>query len=133
MTCSECGRATKAFAIPKELREYVPENASAAAICPACLTLQPPMEGQPTSSDPDLTAISETFPRDPAAAIPMALVVGLLDSLALNRWKIEELMERVETEGVDPMLVLEDLAEDHSLNPAIDLAGRRRQLEQLLE
>jgi hypothetical protein len=133
MTCSECGRATTAFAIPEELREYVPENASAAAICPSCLTLQPPIEDEPTPADPDLTVISESFPRDPAAAIPMALMIGLLDSLALNRAKIAELIERVENEGVDPMLLLEELARDSSLNPAIDLAGRKRQLEQLLE
>jgi len=132
MTCSECNRATTAFAIPEHLREYVPENASAAAICPSCLTLQPPIEGEPTPEDPDLTAIHESFPRDPEAAIPMALIVGLLDSLALNRRKIEDLMEIVEAEGVDPMLVLEDLATDSSLNPTIDLPGRKRQLEQLI-
>jgi hypothetical protein len=62
----------------------------------------------------------------------MALVVGLLESLALNRPQIEGLLERVERAGNDPMLILERLADDPDLNPAMDLRGRRRQLEQLI-
>ncbi|PSQ17715.1 hypothetical protein BRD00_06425 [Halobacteriales archaeon QS_8_69_26] len=133
MTCMECGRGLVGFTVPEDLREYLPENASAAAVCLSCLTLQPPTEETPTPKDPDLTQVSESLTDDPDVAIPMVIAVGLLESLALNRPKIERLIERIEREGVDPMLVLEDLANDPSLNPAIDLVGRRRQLQQLLD
>jgi hypothetical protein len=62
----------------------------------------------------------------------MALVVGLLANLALYRSEISDLLERVERAGTDPLLVLDRLARDPDLEPAVDLTGRRRQLEQLL-
>jgi hypothetical protein len=63
----------------------------------------------------------------------MALLVGLLESLALNRPKLERLVARVEEQGHDPMLILERLADDPELNPAMDLRGRGNQLEQLMD
>lgn len=133
MTCTVCDRPTVAFAVPEELRACVPENAPAAAVCASCLTLQPPMPDELTPEDPDLTRVSNAFPADSVAAVPMALAVGLMESLALNRPQIETLLAHVETAGVDPMLVLERLAEDDTLDPVIDLTGRRRQVEQLLD
>jgi hypothetical protein len=133
MDCIECEGETTAFVVPAELREFLPENAGAAALCTSCLTLQPPAPNETRHEEPDLTRVSEAFPEDPAAAVPMALAVGLLDSLALNRPKIERLLERVEERGTDPLLVLDRLAEDPALAPAMDLTGRRRQLEQLMQ
>ncbi len=132
MDCIECEGETTAFTVPEELREYLPENAGAAALCGTCLTLQPPAPEETRHDDPDLTRISDAFPGDPAAAVPMAIAVGLLESLALNRPKIERLLEHVEKTGHDPLLVLDRLAEDPHLDPAMDLDGRRRQLEQLM-
>jgi len=132
MTCTECGRGLLGFTVPEDLRQYLPENASAAAVCLSCLTLQPPTNDLPTPESPDFTQVSDALTDDPEVAIPMVIAVGLLDSLALNRTKIESLIERVEREGVDPMLVMEELARDPTLNPAIDIVGRRRQLQQLL-
>ncbi len=112
-----------------EVASYAPGGGEAAAICTACLHVQP-AETAPASAD--LTQVSEAFPADEAAAVDMALVVGLLSSLALNRTKIEELLERVEERGVDPMLVLEELEADSHLQPSVAIGRRRRQLEQLL-
>jgi hypothetical protein len=132
MSCTECARSTVAFRVPTELRDCLPENASAAALCVSCLTLQPPASGEEIREAPDLTEISDAFPADPDPGVSMALLVGLLESLALNRGTIERLIERIEESGHDPMLTLDRLAEDRDLNPAMDLKGRRRQLEQLL-
>jgi hypothetical protein len=132
MSCTECARATLAFRVPEDLRDCLPENAGAAAVCVSCLTLQPPASDEDIVDDPDLTRISDAFPADPDPAVSMALLVGLLESLALNRPKIERLMERIEAAGHDPLLTLDRLADDRELNPAMDLRGRRRQLEQLL-
>jgi hypothetical protein len=131
MNCVECGDRVVGFAVPEELQEHVPEDSPVAAICANCLTLQPPDEDEPTPGDPDLQSVSEGFPADPAAAVPMALAVGLMASLALNRQQIAALVEAVEAEGVDFALSVDRLAEDPELRPAIDLVGRRRQFEQL--
>jgi len=132
MSCTECSRATFAFRVPEDLRGCLPENAGAAAICVSCLTLQPPAPSESVQHQPDLTRVSDAFPPDPDSGVSMALVVGLLESLALNRPQIEGVLERVERAGNDPMLILERLADDPDLNPAMDLRGRRRQLEQLI-
>lgn len=132
MECVECEGETTAFVVPEHLRQHLPQNASAAALCTSCLTLQPPAPDETRHEDPNLTQISDALPPDSEGAVPMALAVGLLESLALNRSKIEHLLEHVETAGYDPLLVLDRLAGDGSLDPAMDLAGRRRQLEQLL-
>lgn len=133
MDCIECEGETMAFMVAEEFREFLPENAGAAAICRSCLTLQPPAPEETRHDDPDLSRISDAFPPDPEAAVPMAIAVGLLESLALNRPKIERLLEHVEESGHDPLLVLDRLAEDPALAPAMDLTGRRRQLEQLMQ
>jgi hypothetical protein len=62
----------------------------------------------------------------------MVLVVGLLSTLALYRAEISDLLAVVERAGTDPLLVLDRLDRDPDIDPATDLAGRRRQLEQLL-
>ncbi len=132
MSCTECGRGTIAFEVPEDLRRYVPENASAAATCVSCLTLQPPVPDADTPAEPDLSRISDALPEDERVSIPVVLLVGLLSSLALNRPKIEDLLAHIEDQGVDPLLILDRLADDPELDPAMDLRGRRRQMEQLL-
>lgn len=130
MDCPACGASTLSFPVPEEFREHLPGDEPGAAICTECLTLSPIEE--PPDEVPDFQAISDAFPRDPDAALPMVVVVGLLENLALNRAEIATLLEQVEREGADPMLVLDRLAGDGDLDPAVDLRGRRRQLEQLL-
>ena len=130
MQCSECRSDTVSFAVPAELAEYAPGGGDAAAICTSCLNVQP---ADAAERDAELTRVSEAFAVDEESAVEMALVVGLLSSLALNRSEIETLLERVEDRGTDPMLVLEELERDTGLRPAVAIGRRRRQLEQLLE
>jgi len=128
--CPACGETTVAFAVPEELRASLPGSESAAALCTRCLVLHP-IDAAP-ATDPSFQEVSDAFPSDPDAALPMALLVGLLDNLALYRSEITALLERVEQAGTDPLLVLDRLAHDPDIEAAADLAGRRRQLEQLL-
>jgi hypothetical protein len=128
MECPDCGASTVGFPVPADLREYAPADGDAAAVCTDCLRVHPTASPDP---DPDFDAVSDAFPSPPAA-VPMALFLGLLPSLALNRGAITELVGRVEAAGTDPLLVCDRLAADPSLSPAVALERRRHQLEQLL-
>ncbi|MFB6182940.1 MAG: DUF6276 family protein [Haloarculaceae archaeon] len=130
MDCPDCGSATVSFAVPDDLRADLPGGEAGVALCSSCLALHPVTD--PPTDEPDLQTISDAFPSSPDAAVPMALVVGLLSSLALYRSEVSDLLGRVERAGTDPLLVLDRLAEDPVLAPAVDLHRRRHQLEQLL-
>lgn len=130
MDCPECGAETVAVPVPEEFQSALPGDEPGVALCQRCLTIHP--EPDPPAEPPDLQTVSEAFPSDPAAAVPMALLVGLVENLALYRAEISDLLERVERAGTDPLLVLDRLDRDPALDPAADLGGRRRQLEQLL-
>jgi hypothetical protein len=129
MDCPACGAPTVAFAVRGDLRESLPGEDPGAALCTSCLRLHP--VGDPPPGHPDFAAVSDTFPEG-EAAVPMALLVGLLDSLAQYRTEITALLERVERAGTDPFLVVDRLADDPSVEAAADLGRRRHQLEQLL-
>jgi len=129
MECHECGADVISFAVPAEFESYLPGEESTVSLCPRCLAMQPADSG---TESPDFSAVSDAFPTDPEAAIPMSLLVGLLDNLALYRAEIATLLEHVERAGVDPLLVLDRLEHDPDIETELDLAGRRRQLEQLL-
>ena len=128
MNCPDCGSATIAFAVPKRLREHAGDE-PAFALCTHCLSLHPAPE-RDADPNPDFSAVSDAFPTG-EAAIAMALVVGLLDSLALYRTEIEALLEHTERAGTDPLLVLDRLATDPELDPKTNLETRRRQVAQL--
>lgn len=131
MTCPECGAEQLAFPIPDDLRELLPEEPAAAAICTRCLSLEPADDAP--DELPDFTAISDAFPSNPETAVLLALAVGLLaDSLALYRSELATLLERTERAGVDPLLAIDRLAADPDLDPAFDWNRRQPQLEQLL-
>lgn len=128
MDCPDCGAPTVAFSVPPDLREHAPDDSAAAAICTDCLAVAPASD---PADDPSFDEVSDAFPTGPAA-VPAALLVGLLPSLAINREAIGTLVERVERAGADPFLVVDRLAADPDLSPAVDLDRRRHQLEQLL-
>ncbi len=119
-----------AFPVEASLREYLPGEDPGAALCPRCLALRPVAD--PPAEVPDFGRVSDAFPDAPSAAVPFALLLGLLSSLATHRDEIAALLELVEREGVDPLLTLDRLADDPDVDSGVDLAGRRRQLEQLL-
>lgn len=130
MDCPACGAPTVTFEVPDRFREHAPDGAEAAALCPECLTLAAAPSGDP---DPPFERVSGAFPTDEAAAVPLALAVGLLESLALHRRSIEALLGAVEEAGTDPLLVLDRLHVQGAVQPAFDLDRRRHQLEQLLD
>lgn len=130
MDCAACGSDAVAFAVPSEYREFLPATAPGAALCTRCLTLQP--VENPPDEPPTFEEVSDAVPESPDAAVPLVIMLGLLENLALNRAEIGDLLVAVERAGVDPLLVLDRLASDPDVEATADLAGRRRQLEQLL-
>lgn len=130
MDCPDCGAEALPFPVPAEFQASVPGETSGAAICTRCLAIHPVED--PPADAPDFQRVSEAMPRDPDAARPLALALGLLRNLALNRAEISDLFDRVERAGSDPLLVLDRLEGDAGIDTDLDLSGRRRQVEQLL-
>lgn len=128
MDCPHCEQPCIEFAVPAELQEYAPEDAGAAAICPTCLRTLPADAGD---TAPEFTAIGAFFPTG-GAGIALALALGKLDSLALNRTAIERLLTETAREGADVLLALDRLAAAGSVQPFFELDRRRVQIEQLL-
>jgi len=130
MSCSSCGGETLSVPVPAELREYLPGDAAAVSLCRDCLAMEPTDDTPGTV--PDLAELDDAMPANREAAVPMVLLLGLLDSLALHRAEITALLERVERAGTDPLLVVDRLAESYGSAADVDLTRRRHQLEQLL-
>ncbi|MFC6990395.1 DUF6276 family protein [Haladaptatus sp. GCM10025707] len=130
MDCPNCGSPVVAFEVPEDLRDTVAGEEPVVALCTRCLTLSP---ATTPDADPDFSRVSREFPTLRGASVPMALLLGLLSSLAVNRAEIERLVERVERTGTDPLLVLDRLARDPDIEAATDLRGRQTQLEQFLD
>jgi hypothetical protein len=128
MNCPNCDSPTIAFAVPDDLKEHANDE-PALALCTHCLSLHPATESD-ADPNPDFTEVSDAFPTGESATA-MALVIGLLDSLALYRADIEALLEHVERTGTDPLLVLDRLAKDPELDPKVNLTRRRQQVAQL--
>lgn len=129
MKCPDCDSPVVSFTVPTDLRDYV-DGEPRMAICSVCLRLHTADQGSDLETDTDFTDIDETFPTG-EAAIPMALALGLLDSLALNRSEVEALIEHAEAAGADPFLVMDRLA-TAEVRPPYGMERRRNQLEQLL-
>jgi len=130
MTCPNCGGSLLRFPVDPALREYLPGEPAGAGVCRSCLAVQPVED--PPESLPDFTVLGDVLPSNPEAAVPMVLLLGLLDSLALHREEITALLERVERAGTDPLLVVDRLGAQYGADAHVDLGSRRRQLEQLL-
>ena len=128
MDCQECSAETVRFAVPDEYESSLPGEEDVVALCTRCLAIQPATEAP---DEPDFERVSDGFPSG-EAAIPLALLLGLLENLALYRSEITELLDAVERAGTDPLLALDRLARDPDIETDLDLSGRRRQLEQLL-
>lgn len=132
MDCPNCRARTVVFEVPAEHCAYVPEESDRAALCPECLTLTA-AGNEPVASEPRFDWISSAFPTDEAAAVPLAIAIGLLDSLALNRAALQDLVPDAESAGADPLLLLDRLHVQGGVDPEFDIDRRRHQLEQLLE
>lgn len=125
MDCPNCGGPMVAYTVPEPLREFVDE--AHVASCTRCLALEPADAG----GEPDFSYVSDEFPGGTAGAA-MALALGMLDSLALNRANIEGLVRVAEAEGVDPLLLVDRLRTQGNVRLHFDVERRRHQLEQLL-
>lgn len=130
MTCPDCGGETVEAPVPQSFTSYLPDDRPGIALCTQCLAVSPIDE--PPSKLPAFDAVSDAFPRDPEKALPIVLMLALLDSLALYRSELDDLAATAERRGVDPLLVLDRLASDPTLDPGFDLEKRRHQLAQLL-
>jgi len=130
VTCPDCGAPTLAFAVPEQYRDALPGESAGAEICTRCLALRPVAD--PPAEIPDFAPISDAVPSNDDAAVPFVLMVGLIPSLATNRSEISDLLASVERAGTDPLLALDRLADDPTVDAETDLRARRRQLEQLL-
>lgn len=128
MDCPDCRARAVVFDVPAAHRPHVPGEADRAALCPECLTLVA-TEAPP---EPRFDRISSAFPTEEAAAVPLAIAIGLLDSLALHRAALQELIPAAERAGADPLLLLDRLHVQGGVDPAFDIDRRREQLEQLL-
>ena len=127
MPCPHCDADVVAFAVPPALRAHAP--AAATAICTRCLRTFPADESGAVPRDrPDLSAVDPAFPSG-EAGIALALVCGLLESLALNRAAIEALIEHAERAGADPLAFLDRL---DATDAAFDLERRRAALLDIL-
>jgi hypothetical protein len=133
MRCDACGDDAVAFDVPEELREYAPDGTAVAAVCPTCLTVEPVADVADGDSDQPITAVHDAFPADPDAATGVALLLGLLESLVLNKTDIQALVDRLEAGGTDVFLVLDRLATDPDVDAAVDIERRRTQLRQMIE
>ncbi|MFC6905640.1 DUF6276 family protein [Halalkalicoccus tibetensis] len=131
MSCPTCG-GEPLFVPAPELGAYLPGEPRVVAVCRTCLTVTP-TEADATDDPESVAELSNALPDDPDAALAMALVVTLCESLALYRAELEELVTRVERAGTDPLLALDYLADDPDLAIALDVERRRPQLVQLLE
>ena len=132
MDCPNCRARTVVFDVPSEYRNFVAEESDRAALCPECLTLAV-TGNEPIEPEPRFDRISSAFPTNEAAAVPLAIAIGLLDSLALNRVALQELVPAAEAAGADPLLLLDRLHVQGGVDPEFDIDRRRHQLEQLLE
>jgi hypothetical protein len=130
VTCPDCGEETVKAPVPQAFAAYLPDDRPGIALCTHCLSVSP--IDDPPSELPAFDAVAAGFPRDPEKALPIVLMLALLDSLALYRSELDTLAEITERRGVDPLLVLDRLAADQSLEPGFDLDRRRHQLAQLL-
>ncbi len=154
MDCTRCQAETVAFSLPSTYRDpaLLPDGFAdvdghghrrepalhRATICPRCLTVRAgPVDAECDESGPSalegdrVDRIASTFPRDADAAVPLALALACCESMAHNREPLSALLECVERAGVDPLLTIDRLLDDPSIEPAVDLERRRHQLEQL--
>lgn len=134
MHCSHCDSPLILFEVPEAYEEYAPSEAPVATICSRCLRVTN-LEESDENAVPDaadFAVVSEGFPTREKPAAGVALALGLCASLARNRNDLEALLADLERTGTDPLLTLERVCQDSSVEPTMDLERRLHQLEQLL-
>jgi hypothetical protein len=129
MSCPACRGARVIFRVPASLQPLAPADTS--ALCTTCLRVDA------ADDAPDAPAAVDWEPLPSGeAGVAMALLLGKLDSLALNRADITTLVDHVETAGGDPFLALDRLvalATAGDIEPNVDLDRRAAQLRSMLD
>ncbi|WP_136590780.1 DUF6276 family protein [Salinigranum halophilum] len=131
MSCPACDGEQRSFAVPPSLRPYAPDTAAWASLCTTCLRVV----AADANGVADATVEWEPLPTG-EAGVAVALLLGLLDSLALRRADVTALLEHAETAGGDPFLTLDRLSEmaaSGPLEPHVDLDRRTAQLASLVD
>jgi hypothetical protein len=126
VSCPACDASTVAFRVPDALVDHAP--GPFAAVCTVCLRVHPADDAPP---DPDFSPLLSSFP-DGEGGAALALALGALDSLALNRAAVVDCCAFAERAGVDVHLALDRLAAAGSVEPHVDLSRRHSQLRDLL-
>lgn len=130
MSCSACGAETIAAPVSSNLAKFLPDERAGVVLCTHCLHVDP--TDDPPADLPSFQRVSTAFPAESEDALPIVVILALLDSLALYRSELDAVATIAEKRGVDTLLVLDRLASDPALDPDIDLQRRRHQLAQLL-
>jgi hypothetical protein len=133
MSCPACGGDRVAFVVPASLRTHAPDEASAATLCTTCLRVA---ASEAVTGDDGSPAVDwEPLPTG-EAGVATALLLGLLDSLALRRADVTALVDHVEAAGGDVLLTLDrlvTLSRTGDVDPHVDLERRTAQLQSLLD
>lgn len=129
--CSICGGETSVRPVPPDCRSVLAGAPTTIRLCQECLATDPD-PGTQVDRGWAPEDVTPALPSDPDAAVAVAILVDLLDSLALNRREIVTVVEYLERGGVDPLLAIDRVADDPSLSPHVDLDRRRDQLAQVL-
>lgn len=131
-SCDACGSPTVVRPVPAGCRGLLADDPATVRLCEACLAITP-APGTPVTRDWDPATVSEALPRDPEAAVALAMGVTFFSSLALHRRELEAVVAYLEEEaGVDPLLAFDRIGTATDLDPVVDVVGRRDQLAQLM-
>lgn len=129
--CPRCEQPRFTVRVPAALEAYA--ESTAIDCCRRCLSVAPSdPDSDDTTADRPFQSVIQRFPTG-SEGVAFFLLLDKLDSLALNRCEIESLVDYLESNGVDLFLTLERLLDDPEIDPSLDLARRRDQLEQLLD
>ncbi|KTG10705.1 hypothetical protein AUR64_05780 [Haloprofundus marisrubri] len=136
MSCPVCESPTLSVVVPEDLREYAPERSEIVEFCTVCLRTHAGGSEESAApvdaADAEFSHVLESFPSG-RAGVAFALLLGKLDSLALERAAIETLYAETEEAGGDPMLTLDRIAAAGSVQPHFDIDRRRPQLAQFVD
>lgn len=126
--CPDCDLALVTFAVAGDLREYAPESSATAGICPQCLRVE---ATESAVDDPEFSRVLDVFPDGDGGAA-LALLLGKLPSLTLQKDAVAALRDAAERGGADVVLTLDRLREATEVDPHFDLERKVVQMEQLL-
>ncbi|MEZ3115093.1 DUF6276 family protein [Halobaculum sp. MBLA0147] len=128
--CPTCSAGVVTVGVPTDLREYAPDDAAAVGLCPQCLTVTA-VDSSSAEDPPRFDRVAPPFP-DGEAGVALALLIGKLPSLAVEKPAVRALRERAEAAGGDVVLTLDRLVAASDVEPHFALERKVVQMEQLV-